>query len=88
MSPSQHGKAVPMIVGALLVTSVLLLGFAATDTLAFLEKSEDPGGTGGGCHCGEKLCGCAPPPAGCTLDAYCSCPASGDCTRSCAYHCE
>jgi len=88
MSGSQNGKAVLVIVGALLVTWVALLSFAATDASALLQQSEDPGGTGGGCHCGEALCGCASPPAGCTLDAYCSCPASGDCTRSCAYHCE
>jgi len=84
----QLGKRLSSIVGLLLMGSVLLLGFAGSDAHALFGQSEDPGGSGtGACHCGEALCGCKAPYAGCALTASCSCPSSGECTQTCTYHC-
>lgn len=87
MSIFRSARTIRVVLGALLVTWVLILGLAAIDAAPVFEQTEDHGGSGAGCHCGEKLCGCAPPSAGCSLTASCSCPTSGDCTQSCLYHC-
>lgn len=87
MRAFRNGRPLPTLVGVLLVAWVVLLGFAGSDALALFQQTEDHG-SGGGCHCGEKLCGCASAPAGCSLVATCSCPSSGECTQRCTYDCE
>lgn len=88
MSVFRSRTSIRFALGTLLVAWVLMLGFVSIDTSALFEQTEDHGGSGGGCHCGEKLCGCAAPSAGCSLLATCSCPSTGDCTRECTYRCE
>lgn len=84
----QTGTSLSAVLGVLLLAWVLLLGLAGTEALAQFQQTEDHGGTSGSCRCGEDLCGCARPLAGCTLSASCSCPSSGECTQSCTYNCK
>ena len=72
-----------------LVAIVAVLPLASQPEEGIENKPADGGGSGGpSCnYCTQSLWGCAPPVAGCNLQASCTCNSS-TCTVTCTYQCS